>query len=152
MVEFGVTPSQVFKNDADKRLNIKNLRKKPILFDFMTKKGKKQNMVFSLDTIDEIKLRESEINIEGEPYKIFSSWKKDEELKHEKMLLLYSDKVKIITRSEKSFFKNNKSKANRDKNNNKDKTKDKNKGNQDNININKDINNNLNNSKDNKEK
>ena len=151
MVEFGVTPSQVFKNDADKRLNIKNLRKKPILFDFMTKKGKKQNMVFSLDTIDEIKLRESEINIEGEPYKIFSSWKKDEELKHEKMLLLYSDKVKIITRSEKSFFKNNKSKANRDKNNNKDKTKDKNKGNQDNININKDINNNLNNSKDNKE-
>ena len=153
MVEFGVTPSQVFKNDADKRLNIKNLRKKPILFDFMTKKGKKPNMVFSLDTIDEIKLRESEIYVEGEPYKLFSSWKKDEEHKHEKMLFLYSDKVKIISRSEKSFFKKNKNKAIKDKD--KDirdsKTKEKHKGSQDNININKDINNNLNNSKGGKE-
>ena len=147
MVEFGVTPSQVFKNDADKRLNIKNLRKKPILYDFMTKKGKKQNSVFSLDNIEEIKLRESEIYIEGEPYKIFSSWKNNEEHKHEKMLFLYSDKVKIITQREKSFFKKNKNKFNKDKDSKDPKAKDKLRGNQDDINIKKDIIHSFNNSK-----
>ena len=147
MVEFGVTPSQVFKNDVDKRLNIKNLRKKPILYDFMTKKGKKQNSVFSLDTIDEIKLRESEIYIEGEPYKIFSSWKKNEEHKHEKMLFLYSDKVKIITQKEKSFFKKKQSKANKDKDIKDQKAKDKQRSTQDDINMKKDVINSFNNSK-----
>jgi hypothetical protein len=125
MVEFGVTPSQVFKNDVDKRLNVKNLRKKPILFDFLTKREKKQDYIFTLEVVDEIKIRESEIYIEGEPYKIFSSWKKDEEHKHEKMLFLYSDKVKIISKSEKGFFKKSKNKTNKDKDNKDQKIKNK---------------------------
>ena len=78
MVEFGVTPSQVFKNDVDKRLAVKNLGKKPILFDYQISKGKKE--------INELKIKESEIYVEGEPYKIFSSWKKDEEQKFEKLM------------------------------------------------------------------
>ena len=118
MVEFGVTPSQVFKNDVDKRLNVKNLRKKPILFEYQIKKEKKGNInkdhIFSLDDIKEIKIRESELYIEGEPSKIFSSWKKDEEHKHEKMLFLYEDKVKIITKTEKSIFKKSKTKHSKD--------------------------------------
>jgi hypothetical protein len=51
MVEFGVTPSQVFKSDVDKRMQIKNLRKKPIMFEFMTKKEKKEKKehIFTLE-------------------------------------------------------------------------------------------------------
>ena len=107
MVEFGVTPSQVFKSDVDKRMLVKNLRKKPILYEFQTKKEKNMN-IFSLNEENEIKIRESELYIEGTPYKMFSSWKKEEENKHEKILFLYNDKVKIISRSEKSFFKKTK--------------------------------------------
>ena len=112
MVEFGVTPSQVFKSDVDKRMQIKNLRKKPIMFEFMTKKEKKEKKehIFTLEEENEIKIRESELYIEGEPYKMFSSWKIDEEHKHEKMLFLYSDKVRIISRTEKGFFKKVKTK------------------------------------------
>jgi hypothetical protein len=107
MVEFGVTPSQVFKSDVDKRMQIKNLRKKPIMFEFMTKKDKKEKKehLFTLEEENEIKIRESELYIEGEPHKMFSSWKIDEEHKHEKMLFLYSDKVRIISKTEKGFFK-----------------------------------------------
>ena len=146
MVEFGVTPSQVFKNDVDKRLNVKNLRKKPILFDFLTKREKKQDYIFTLEVVDEIEIRESEIYIEGEPYKIFSSWKKDEEHKHEKMIFLYSDKVKIISKSEKGFFKKSKNKTNKDKDNKDQKIKNKSRSSQNEINPNQD-NNNLSNSK-----
>ena len=107
MVEFGVTPSQVFKGDVDKRIPVKNLRKRPILYEFNTRKEKKEKTqnIFSDDVINEIKVRESELYIEGSPYKMFSSWKKDEEHKHEKMLFLYSDKVRIISKTEKGFFK-----------------------------------------------
>ena len=109
MVEFGVTPSQVFKNDVDKRLLLKNLGKKPILYDFQIKKKFKSDIIFQLEEANDIKIRESELYVEGDPYKIFSSWKKDEEQKNEKILFLYPDKVKIISKSEKGFFKKTKS-------------------------------------------
>ena len=117
MVEFGVTPSQVFKNDVDKRLAVKNLGKKPILFDYQISKGKKE--------INELKIKESEIYVEGEPYKIFSSWKKDEEQKFEKLMFLYRDKVKIISKSDKGFFKKNKSNKSHKENKNKEKSEQK---------------------------
>ena len=56
MVEFGVTPSQIFKNDLDKRLSFKHL-KKPILYDYNVNKGK--GNIFNLE--NEIKIRESEL-------------------------------------------------------------------------------------------
>ena len=108
MVEFGVTPSQIFKNDVDKRLSIKLLGKKPILYDYHLKKGKVN--------LGELKIRESELYIEGEPYKVFSSWKKNEEQKNEKILLLYKDKIKIISKIEKDFFKKRKSSNTSNKN------------------------------------
>ena len=111
MVEFGVTPSQVFKNDLEKRMLIKNLRKKPIMYEFMAKKEKKSEKgenLFTWEHEHEIQVRESELYIEGSPYKMFSSYKIDEEHKHEKMLYLYSDKVRIISRTEKGFFKRQK--------------------------------------------
>ena len=113
MVEFGVTPSQVFKNDLEKRLAPKNIRKKPILFEYLNKKDKKPNAdhIFSWDVPIEIKIRESELYVEGEPYKVFSSWKKDE---HEKILFLYNDKIKIISKTEKGFFRKSKKVSQKD--------------------------------------
>ena len=107
MVEFGVTPTQVFKSDLEKRMLIKNLRKKPIMYEYMTKKEKKES-IFTLEKEHEISIRESELYIEGAPYKMFSSWKIDEEHKHEKMLFLYNDKIRIISKTEKGFFKRTK--------------------------------------------
>ena len=113
MVEFGVTPSQIFKNDLEKRLAPKNIRKKPILFEYLNKKDKKPNAdhIFSWDVPIEIKIRESELYVEGEPYKVFSSWKKDE---HEKILFLYNDKIKIISKTEKGFFRKSKKVSQKD--------------------------------------
>ena len=107
MVEFGVTPSQIFKNDVDKRLNIKNM-KKTILFDYHIKKEKEKNSLFAGEEKNELKIIESELYLEGNPYKVFSSWKKDEHQKNEKIIFLYKDKIKIISKTEKSLFKKSK--------------------------------------------
>ena len=72
------------------------------------KKSEKGENLFTWEHEHEIQVRESELYIEGSPYKMFSSYKIDEEHKHEKMLFLYSDKVRIISRTEKGFFKRQK--------------------------------------------
>ena len=104
MVEFGVTPSQIFKNDVEKRLSVKSLGKKQILYDYHLTKDKENIFDMGNDLI----IRETELYLEGNPYKIFSSWKKDEDHKNEKILFLYQDKVKIISKIEKGFFKKSK--------------------------------------------
>ena len=106
MVEFGVTPSQIFRYDVDKRFSVKALGKKPIMYEYHMKKGKEKDNIFNLEK--EIFIRESELYFEGNPYKIFSSWKKNDEEKNEKILILYKDKVKIISKIEKDFFKKSK--------------------------------------------
>ena len=106
MVEFGVTPSQIFRYDVDKRFSVKALGKKPIMYDYHMKKAKEKENIFNIE--NEILIRESELYVEGNPYKIFSSWKKTNEEKNEKILILYKDKVKIISKIEKDFFKKSK--------------------------------------------
>ena len=106
MVEFGVTPSQIFRYDVDKRFSVKALGKKSIMYEYHMKKGKEKDNIFNLEK--EIFIRESELYFEGNPYKIFSSWKKNDEEKNEKILILYKDKVKIISKIEKDFFKKSK--------------------------------------------
>ena len=109
MVEFGVTPSQLFKNDTYKRYGIKDLKKKPILFDLQIKFGKKEDM-WNNNTNEELEVKDSELFLEGMPYKIFTSFKKNEDVKNEKILFLYEDKIKIISKTnEKGFFMKSKS-------------------------------------------
>ena len=114
MVEFGVTPSQILKNDAIKRYGIRDLKKKPILFNFQIKTGKKED-VWNIN--EELEIKDSEVYLEGTPYKIFSSLKKNEDVKNEKILFLYQDKIKIISKTnEKGFFKKSKNKEKENKN------------------------------------
>ena len=114
MVEFGVTPSQIFKNDTNKRISAKDLKKKPILYNYH-----KNDDIWSSND-EELKIKDSEFYLEGKPYKIFSSVKKNEDIKNEKILFLYQDKIKIISKTnEKGFYQKNKSKENK-----KNKTKD----------------------------
>ena len=128
MVEFGVTPSQLFKNDTYKRYAVKDLKKKPILYNFQIKTGKKEDMWNN--TNEELEIKDSEIFLEGNPYKIFSSLKKNEDVKNEKILFLYEDKIKIISKTnEKGFFKKNKNKENKTNKNKQDIKNKENKGN-----------------------
>ena len=83
--------------------------KKPILFYYNINKKNLKEELFC----NEIIIKESELYIEEEPIKIFSSWKKGEEQKSEKILFLYKDKVKIISKTEKNLFKKNKLKNKR---------------------------------------
>ena len=109
MVEFGVCPNQLFKNDAAKRYATKDLKKKPILYNFQIKNGDVWNMN------EELEIKDSEVFLEGEPFKIFSSLKKNEDVKNDKILFLYEDKIKIISKTnEKGFFKKNKNKENKE--------------------------------------
>ena len=116
MVEFGVTPSQIFKNDTSKRISYKDLKKKTILYNYHKTYNSKGNFK------EELEIKDLEFQLEGAPYKIFSSLKKNEEVKNEKILFLYQDKIKIISKTnEKGFFQKNKSKENRKIKNTKDK-------------------------------
>ena len=93
MVEFGVTPTQILKNDAEKRIQVKNLGKKPIMYEYNIQKFKTVELFSSFDK--ELTIIESELFVEGNPYKIFCAWKKNDEQKSDKILFLYEDKVKI---------------------------------------------------------
>ena len=118
MVEFGVTPSQLFKYDTYKRYAVKDLKKKPLLYNFQIRIAKKEDMWNKSN--EELEIKDSEIFLEGNPYKIFSTLKKNEDVKNEKILILYEDKIKIISKTnEKGFFKKNKNKENKDNKDNK---------------------------------
>ena len=116
MVEFGVTPSQILKNDANKRISYKDLKKKTILYNYHKTYNSKGNYK------EELEIKDLEFQLEGAPYKIFSSLKKNEEVKNEKILFLYQDKIKIISKTnEKGFFQKSKSKESRKNKNPKEK-------------------------------
>ena len=116
MVEFGVTPSQIFKNDANKRVSFKDLKKKTILYNYHKTYNSKGN------NKEELEIKDLEFQLEGTPYNIFSSLKKNEDVKNEKILFLYQDKIKIISKTnEKGFFQKNKNKENKKAKNVKDK-------------------------------
>ena len=59
-----------------------------------------------------MEIKDSELFLEGEPFNFI---KKNEDLKYEKILFLYEDKIKIISKAnEKGFLKKNKNKENKD--------------------------------------
>ncbi len=111
MVEFGVTPSQIFNYNTSKRDSVKDFKKKPILYNYQMKCGKKEDFG---NLCEELEISDSDIFLEGNPFKVFSSLNKNEDVKNEKILVLYQDKIKIISKTnEKGFFKKNVNKNNK---------------------------------------
>ncbi len=121
MVEFGVTPSQIFKSSTSKRSAVRDLRKRrPILYNYQIKKRTKK---YSSEDPEELEICNSEIYLEGTPYKMFSSLKKNDEEKNEKLIFLYKDKIKIISKMNEikknisSIISKDKNKDNKNKDN-----------------------------------
>ena len=104
MVEFGVTPCQLFKNDTSKRQAVKDLKKKPILFNYHVKSLNMWN------TNQELEIKDSEEYLEGMPYRLYSSM----EGKNEKIIFLYEDQIRIISKKiEAGFLKKKKNRKNK---------------------------------------
>ena len=53
---------------------------------------------------EELEIKDAEVFLEGDHFKIFSSLKKNEDVKNEKILFLYEDKIKIISKQMKKDF------------------------------------------------
>ena len=120
----GVTPSQIFKSDTSQRDSVKDY-KKPILYNYQMKCGKKEDLY---NRGEQLEISDSDIFLEGNPFKVFSSLNKNEDVKNEKILVLYQDKIKIISKTnENGFFKkiiNKNNKNNKDTKNKGNKNKD----------------------------
>ena len=104
MVEFGVTPHQIFKNDTNKRQNINdcNRVKRNLLFNILQKKNKKNELTGKEWDLEEIK-----INIDENYFKMFNIFTTKKDKKKERLYLLTNNKVKIYTKYDKNqFFKN----------------------------------------------
>ena len=104
MVEFGVTPNQLFKYDTYKRQNVNdNYRiKRSLLFNVLQKRHKKIELTGKELDIEEIKINIIEDNI----FKMFFFIVKKNERKKERIYLLSYNKVKVFTKTDKiQFFK-----------------------------------------------
>ena len=128
MVEFGVTPNQIFKGEANKRQNLNDCSKikRNLLFNILQKKNKKTELTGKEWDLDEIK-----VNIEDNIFKMFIFIVKKKDKKKERLYLLSNNKVKVFTKYDKNqFFKTTlKDKDNtekgKEKQNNKDKEENK---------------------------
>ena len=78
MVEFGITPHQIFKSEANKRLGYNELKNKKDMFANMTEILKKQEEK-NLEIINELQLNEEDKNINFIPFEIFLNKKGDDE-------------------------------------------------------------------------
>ena len=109
MVEFGVTPNQLFKYDTSKRQNLNDCGKikRSLLFNILQKKNKKVEL-----NGKEWDLEEMKINIEDNIYKMFIFLVKKKDKKKERLYLLTNNKVKIYTKYDKNQFFKNTSKEN----------------------------------------
>ena len=108
MVEFGVTPHQIFKYDTPKRLTYSELKmKKNIFFKNLTEFLKKSEDK-TLEIINEINLNEFSKNSHFHPIKIFCN-KKDEDDNDKKKLFILDKygKIKIfrLEQIQNMFFK-----------------------------------------------
>jgi len=78
MVEFGITPHQIFKSEANKRLGYNELKNKKDMFANMTEILKKQEEK-NLEIINELQLNEEDKNNNFIPFEIFLNKKGDDE-------------------------------------------------------------------------
>ena len=87
MVEFGVTPHQIFKYDTSKRMNYNYLKSKRNTFENITEIIKK-NEEKSLEISKEILVEQNNKNTDSSPIKLFLLQKKDEEEEKRKIFIL----------------------------------------------------------------
>jgi hypothetical protein len=104
MVEFGVTPNQIFKNDTIKRQNLNDNHKikKSLLFNIIQKMKKHQNLA-----IKEFELEENKINTKEniKKFTVFLVSKKD--LKKERLFFFTRHKIEIYKKYTPQIFKSN---------------------------------------------
>ena len=102
MVEFGVTPNQIFKNDTFKRqnLNDNNKIKRSLLFNILQKTRKKQKI-----TGKELELEENKINTKEniQKFLVFLVTRKD--LKKERIFFITKNKLEIFKKYRPQIFK-----------------------------------------------
>ena len=129
MVEFGVTPNQLFKYDTYKRQNLNDCGKikRSLLFNILQKRNKNIELSGKEWDLDEMK-----VNIEDYIHKMFIFIVKKKDKKKERLYLLSNNKVKIYTKYDRSQFfkstiKENDKQKGKDKEKSKDKEKDKDK-------------------------
>ena len=102
MVEFGVTPHQIFKNEAYKRMNYNELKSKRNLFSNITEIIKK-NDDKSLEITKEISIQDEESIKKNEivtPIKIFLHQKNEDEGEKRKIYILTEEGIIKIFRNE----------------------------------------------------
>ena len=126
MVEFGVTPNQLFKYDAHKRNYLRDCGKikRTLLYRILKHRHKKKE-----NSGKELDLQEIKINIEENISKMFIFVVKKKEKKKERIYLLTNNKVKIYTKKDKNQLFTSKMKG---------KEKDKSKSHKEDIKIEKD--------------
>ena len=115
MVEFGVTPNQLFKNDTSKRQNLNecNKIKRKLLFHIIQKRNKNIALGKEWDL-------EEKQNIDENINKMFIFIVKKKDRKKERLYLLTNNKVKVYTKYDKNqLFKSSASKE-KEKEKNKD--------------------------------
>ena len=105
MVEFGVTPNQIFKNDTCKRQNLydNNRIKHSLLFNVFQKIKKNQKI-----TGKEIELEEIKFSCKENVEKFFVFIVKKKEKKKERLFLLSKNRIDIFTKKDRmplSLFK-----------------------------------------------
>ena len=101
MVEFGVTPHQIFKNDTYKRQNLSdnNKTKRSFLFNIFQKLKKNQKL-----TGKELEFEEYKINTKEEIKKFFVFIVISKDTKKERLFLLSKNKIDIITKKKSPIF------------------------------------------------
>ena len=95
MVEFGVTPNQIFKNDTSKRLKLNGIQKikQSLLFNII-KKIKKNQTILGKELI----FQENKINFKDNIDKIFVFVVTEKDTKKERILLLAKNKVEVYSK------------------------------------------------------
>ena len=118
MVEFGVTPNQIFKNDTYKRQNINDNHKikRSLLFNIMEKLKKNQKLSENELDFDENKINSKEII---QTFFVFIVNEKD--VKKERIFLLKKYKIEIYTKNRPKIIKSNQNENSNNKIDNKEK-------------------------------
>ena len=104
MVEFGVTPNQIFKNDTSKRQNLNENQKikRSLLFNIIQKIKKNQKL-----TGNELIIEENKINSKENIQKFFVFLISKKDIKKERLFFLSKNKVEVYTKDKPQIIKSN---------------------------------------------
>ena len=112
MVEFGITPHQIFKNDTNKRLNYYEIKSKKDMFVNMTEILKRKEEI-NLEIIDKLYINEEDKRNKFIPYKIFLNKKGEDDNKKKLYILdnlngiIKQFKIEQISKNSNANYNNN---------------------------------------------